>query len=96
MFSETSRYFRVATAELTTPAGKKIVYLRRRFLPTVAPVHLLAEHTVAQGERLDNITARYLGDPEQFWQLGDANLAMHPAELEAIGRRLLILLPEGA
>jgi len=96
MFSATSRYFNIATAELTTPEGRKIVYVRRRFLPVAPPTHTLAEHTVTEGDRLDNITARYLGDPEQFWQLCDANLAMHPAELTAeIGRRLRIALPEG-
>ena len=41
-------------------------------------------------------SARYLGDPELFWRLCDANVAMRPAELtETIGRRLHITLPEG-
>jgi hypothetical protein len=49
-----------------------------------------------QGERLDNITARYLGDPLQFWRVCDANGAMNPSELTAvIGRRLRITMPEG-
>ena len=34
-----------------------------------------------QGDRLDNIAARYLGDPEQFWRICDANGAMRPDEL---------------
>lgn len=98
MFSETSRYFNLPTAEVTTPDGKKIVYVLRRFLPTNPPTQTLAEHTVTEGDRLDNITARYLGDPEQFWQVCDANLAMQPEALtanESIGRRLRIALPEG-
>ena len=38
----------------------------------------------------------YLGDPEQFWRLCDANGAMRPDELtETVGRRLRITLPEG-
>ena len=57
---------------------------------------MLQEHVVGQGDRLDNITARYLGDPEQFWRVCDANRAMRPEELtEEIGRRLRITLPEG-
>ena len=49
-----------------------------------------------QGDRLDNIAARYLGDPELFWRLCDANVALRPTELtETIGRRILITLPEG-
>lgn len=57
---------------------------------------VMAEHLVTEGERLDNITARYLVDPEQFWRLCDANNAMRPDELtEVIGRRLMIPLPQG-
>jgi hypothetical protein len=57
---------------------------------------LLQEHVVTQGERLDNITARYLDDPEQFWRICDANRALRPDELtETVGRRLRITLPEG-
>ena len=33
------------------------------------------------GDRLDNVSAQYLGDPEQFWRLCDANNAMEPEEL---------------
>ena len=58
--------------------------------------HCCSEHMVTEGERLDNITAQYLGDPEQFWRVCDANGAMRPDELtETIGRRLRITLPEG-
>ncbi|MGH7229842.1 MAG: LysM domain-containing protein, partial [Nitrospiraceae bacterium] len=38
----------------------------------------------------------YVGDPEQFWRLCDANAAMRPEELTGIiGRVLRITLPEG-
>ena len=50
----------------------------------------------SQGDRLDNLAARYLGDPEQFWRLCDANGAMRPDELtQTSARRLRITLPEG-
>ena len=95
-FQPTSRYFGIETAAIETPDGKTIVYLKRRFVPPPERFSLLQEHAVAQGERLDNITARYLGDPEQFWRVCDANGAMRPDELtETIGRRLRITLPEG-
>jgi hypothetical protein len=92
MFSTTSRYYDIETAKFVTSNGQQITYVRRRFL-SIANPNILTTHTVAEGERLDNITARYLGDPEQFWQLCDANNAMHPQELTAkIARRLIIPL----
>lgn len=97
MFPVTSRYCGIETAKYEAADGREIVYLRRRFVPVVTPnIPLIAEHTVTQGERLDNITARYLGDPEQFWRVCDANNARQPEELTAeIGRRLRIPFPQG-
>ncbi len=95
-FPVASRYYQIETAQLETAGGKKIIYLRRRFIPPASRFTLLEEHTVIQGERLDNITAQHLGDPEQFWRVCDANNAMQPEELtETIGRKLRITLPEG-
>lgn len=95
-FSPTSRYYSLETAKLEMDSGRQVVYIRRRFLPAPARFTLLQEHVVTQGDRLDNITAQYLGDPEQFWRICDANGVMHPAELtEEIGRRIRITLPEG-
>lgn len=95
LFPPTSRYHGIETSILETAAGTQVIYIRRRFLPSPERFALLQEHVVAQGERLDNITALFLGDPEQFWRLCDANAAMHPEEMEELGRRLRITLPEG-
>lgn len=96
MFAITSRYHSIETAGLETAGGRKIVYLRRRFVPSPAAFALLLEHTVVEGERLDNIAAQHLGDPEQFWRICDADGAIRPEELiETVGRRLRITLPEG-
>jgi hypothetical protein len=95
-FPFTSRYYGIETAQFETADGKKISYLRRRFVPPPERFALLQEHTVTEGERLDQITARYLTDPEQFWRVADANRAMRPDELtETVGRRLRITLPDG-
>ncbi len=95
-FPPTSRYSGIETASLEKPDGETIVYLRRRFVPDPEKFDLLQEHTVTGGERLDNIAARYLGDPEQFWRICDANGAIRPDELtETTGRKLRITLPEG-
>lgn len=95
-FPITSRYHKVETATFERPDGTNIVYLRRRFVPSPDRFSLLREHTVTEGDRLDNVTAEHLGDPLQFWRICDANAAMHPDELTAeLGRRLRITLPEG-
>jgi hypothetical protein len=92
----TSRYYGIGTATLEMPDRHKVSYLRRRFIPHADRFAVLQEHTVTAGERLDNITAQYLGDPEQFWRICDGNNAMHPLELtETVGRKLRITLPEG-
>lgn len=96
LFPPASRYYGVDTARITTADGKTVVYLRRRFVPQPERFALLQEHAVTQGDRLDNLAAKYLGDPEQFWRLCDANGAMRPEELtETIGSKIRITLPEG-
>jgi hypothetical protein len=95
LFPANSRYHGLEMATIERPDGTTIVYVRRRFIPQPDQYALLQEHTVVQGERLDTITARYLGDPEQFWRICDANAALTPEELEEIGRVLRITLPAG-
>lgn len=96
LFSPTSRYYGIGTSKLETRDNKTIIYLQRRFVPPPERFELLQEHVVKQGQRLDNIAALYLGDPEQFWRMCDANNALRPDELtEEIDRRLRITLPEG-
>jgi hypothetical protein len=96
LFPPTSRYYGIDTATIETADGTNVIYLRRRFCPQPERFALLMEHVVVQGDRLDNITAKYMGDPEQFWRICDANAAIRPEELtETIGRRLRITMPEG-
>lgn len=93
MFPANSRYHDTEIATYEAPDGREITYLRRSFRPLESDAVAHAEHAVVEGERLDNITARYLGDPEQFWRVADANHALHPEWLTVeIGRRLRIPL----
>lgn len=96
LFAPTSRYYGIQPLVYEPIPGKPVGYLARRFLPQSDNFQLLQEYTVIQGDRLDNIAAQQLGDPELFWRLGDANNAIRPEELtETPGRRLRITLPEG-
>src|SRR6266540_4122444 len=100
MFDPTSRYAKLAvkTHPMPDPNGngepREIRYVERRILPPVEASVPLVEHTVVQGDRLDNLTAKYLGDPTQFWRVADANTLLRPEELtEEPGRRVVIALP---
>jgi len=96
LFPPTSRYHGINTATMETKDGITIIYLRRRFIPPLDRYELIQEHTVTEGDRLDNIAAHYLGDPEQFWRIADANNTIRPDELTAeIGGKLRITQPEG-
>jgi hypothetical protein len=95
MFEPTSRYFALPDGTLTSPDGRVITYRRRRFLPQGKDMALLVEVTLEQGERLDNVTARTLGQPEQFWRVCDANDVMNPFDLEIdSGRPLRVPIPQ--
>lgn len=95
-FPPTSRYAPIETTTIEDANGVVTIYLRRRFVPPPERFSLLSEHVVTQGERLDNITAQHLDDPEQFWRICDANRGVKPNDLTVpIGRRLRITLPEG-
>lgn len=98
MFEPGSRYFNVANKSIgtTDAAGnpRTITYKQRRTLPAPGTGTTLVEHLLRQGERLDNITARYLADPTQFWQVCDADIVLQPEELTARpGRLIKIPLP---
>ncbi len=95
MFEPTSRYFALPEGVFTTPDGRVVAYKRRRFPPPGKDLALLVEVRLADAERLDNATARTLGDPEQFWRVCDANDALNPFDLELdTSRRLRVPVPQ--
>ena len=96
LFAGNSRYQGIETTTITGADGRMVSYVRRRFLPQPGQLAQVHQHVVAQGDRLDVIAARYLGDPELFWRICDANGAMRPEDLtSAIGQALRICLPAG-
>lgn len=95
MFDFTSRYYNLDTAQYTTPDGRVLAFKRRRFLPQGNHLPVLQDVFVTEGDRLDRITYDALGEPEQFWQVCDANNTMNPTELTAeVGRVLRIPVPQ--
>jgi len=96
LFPSTSRYHGLPAGVHQTADGRSLVYVTRRIVPPPEHFALLQEHAVVQGDRLDNLAQRYIGDPEQYWRICDGNGAMRPDDLlEEIGRLLRITLPEG-
>jgi hypothetical protein len=96
MFPPGSRYTALPVLKFLDGTGKELAYVSRRFLPSGDEFDLLLLHTVVEGERLDNITAQYIDDPQQFWRISDANEAMSPFDLVSrAGKTIRITLPQG-
>jgi hypothetical protein len=97
-FPTDSRYYGSSTLSYTAPNGQTFTYLARRIVPQPgAPNYAtVAKHTVNQGDRLDLLAAKYLGDPLMFWLICDANAAIRPTDLvETPGTILNITMPQG-
>jgi hypothetical protein len=94
-FPPESRYYGIPVVEATT-LGRTVRYVGRRFVPRGSSLAQVAQHTVAGGDRLDNVAATHLGNPELFWRVCDANDALRPSDLVGTpGRRLRITMPPG-
>jgi hypothetical protein len=98
MLDSASRYYKLDSVKLTTVeadgSSRQVIYKRRRFIPDLSGALTLVEHTVTEGERLDVIVTRYLGDPLQFWRVCDANIVLRPAELtDEYGTVIRIAMP---
>ncbi|MEJ8822316.1 LysM domain-containing protein [Variovorax humicola] len=91
----TSRYANLPVLTRIDATGRMTSYFSRRMLPQGNDMPLLVGVTVTQGDRLDLIAARTLGDPEQYWRICDANNALDPFDLTAtLGRVLRIAVPQ--
>jgi hypothetical protein len=94
MFDPTSRYYNLEEGTFTRSDGEEVRYVRRRFCPSGEALPALAEVVVTDGDRLDLLTARSLGDPTQFWRVADANHALNPFDLmEEAGRFVRVPQP---
>ncbi len=80
MFSKGSRYYALPNAVLTDPSGRQINYKAIRY---ISEVGARRGHIVGGADRLDLIAFRYYQDPEDFWRICDANLALWPDNMLA-------------
>jgi nucleoid-associated protein YgaU len=97
-FPTDSRYYNSSTLTYLGPGGQPTTYLARRFVPQPGSANYstVATHTVRQGDRLDLLAAKYLGDPLIYWLICDANGAIRPEQLvETPGKTLNITMPQG-
>ncbi|MEM9578066.1 MAG: LysM domain-containing protein [Pseudomonadota bacterium] len=95
-FPPDSRYHGLDIAQWTRADGRAVPYVRRRFLPPVESFEQSGEHRVSVGDRLDNLAAEFVGDPQRYWQLCDANAVLRPNDLtETVGGRIKLTLPGG-
>jgi hypothetical protein len=89
--NQSSRYYGAPVETLVKPGGVPVAYLSRRILPQPEIYTSLQDYAVVEGDRLDNLASRFLGDPLLFWMICDANGATDPDELTAqIGRTIKI------
>lgn len=94
-FPPESRYHGIPTTQITGADGTVHTYLQRRFAPQADAFFTLRLRRTLQGERLDQIAAVEIGNPEAFWMLCDANGSLWAEELETPGAAVRITLPEG-
>jgi len=91
-----SRYHGVQTEQFVLPDGTAVMYMARRIVPPPSIYAATQTYVIADGDRLDNLAVRFLGDPILYWMICDANNAADPDELTAQpGRAIVIPLAAG-
>jgi hypothetical protein len=96
-----SRYYGGAVQMHTGADGVQVAYLQRRVIPQPGIYTVTIDYVLVEGDRLDNLAARFLGDPLLHWMICDANGATDPGALTSqAGRAIKIpiasAVPPGA
>jgi hypothetical protein len=81
MFDYSSRYANTPVQAFIQADGTAVAYIKRRFLPQAETIQAIQHVSIVAGDRIDNVSAKTLGDPLQFWRICDANDAMYPPDL---------------
>jgi hypothetical protein len=91
-----SRYYGTGVEQITLPNDAIVSYLSRRIIPQMSIYTQTQNYSIVLGDRLDNLAARFVGDPILFWMIADANGAMDANDLTSEpGRVILIPLVSG-
>jgi hypothetical protein len=96
-----SRYYGAPVEQFTLPDGTPVMYLARRIVPQASTYATTQTYVIADGDRPDNLAARFLGDPILSWMICDANTTADPDELTARAGRTIVIplaseIPAGA
>jgi hypothetical protein len=96
MFDSNSRYNECGDTYINTKDGNIIRYKKRRFIMNDNENKItVKEFFIITGDRIDLLSSKYLGDPEQFWRLCDMNKIMHPLELTQHIGKVVRITSEG-
>jgi hypothetical protein len=87
MFFPGSRYLNLTPYSVTRPDGTTVLVTRP---PVPGQRAVLGYYRRNAGDRLDQISGRFLSDGTQFWHICDANGAVMP---DALAARPLVGVP---
>ncbi|HEY0012012.1 MAG TPA: hypothetical protein VGB79_04075 [Allosphingosinicella sp.] len=94
MFTLKSRYAGQPVFETDRGDGVRVRYVAPRLLPEPADHGVATRHRTIEGDRLDLLAWRHLGNPAAWWMIADANRVAHPGELPgAPGDAVVIPVP---
>ncbi|MBK9124070.1 MAG: hypothetical protein IPM16_13275 [Chloroflexi bacterium] len=77
-FGTKSRYAKADTLIVTDARGRSVAAVMP---PDVPDPPVLGYHVLRQGERIEYLAARYIGDPDGFWRICFLNNAMFAEQL---------------
>ena len=93
-YAPNSRYYSLIIRERTNADGVTEAFVARRIIPAMARYRALDRHRTDGDERIENLSADYLGDPELYWRICDANGDEDPGmATQPISRLITIPLP---
>jgi nucleoid-associated protein YgaU len=98
--STSSRYYGAQIQQYVTD-GTPVKYLARRILPQPQIYTSVQNYVIVDGDRLDNLAAKFLGDPLLYWMICDANGVTDPDNLTLQAGRTILMpiasaIPAGA